>query len=41
MNILAEGFELAMQFGDSAKIVKAGRIKGQALQEVGSIAGIN
>lgn len=29
-----EGFNLALQFGDSSKLVKAGRIKGQALRRL-------
>ncbi|MDH4088952.1 MAG: tetratricopeptide repeat-containing sensor histidine kinase [Cyclobacteriaceae bacterium] len=29
-----EGYELAMQFGDSAKMVKAGRVAGQALRRL-------
>lgn len=29
-----EGFELAMQFGDTSKMVKAGRVRGQALRRL-------
>lgn len=33
-NYSSEGYELAMQFGDSAKMVKAGRVAGQALRRL-------
>lgn len=35
LELSSKGLELAKQFGDSSKIVKAGRLKGQALRRLG------